>query len=84
MTDTLTGKGKRRYDGVKFIHNTEPDYKNALLEIPHDFHEKVLTKLTFLYDKQMANKYMPELERICKVYSAYKTEEMAEIEKTFD
>jgi glucosylglycerate phosphorylase len=84
MTDTLNGKRKRRYDGVKFIHNTEPDYQKSHLEIPHNFREKVLTKLTFLYGKQMANKYMPELERICKVYYAYKTEEMAEIGKTFD
>ncbi|MFQ5787828.1 MAG: alpha-amylase family glycosyl hydrolase, partial [Thermodesulfobacteriota bacterium] len=84
MTDALTGKRKRRYDGVRFIHNQEPDYKNALLEIPHDFRENVLTKLTFLYDKQMANKYMPELERICKVYYAYKTEEMVEFTKALD
>ncbi|ODS31508.1 MAG: trehalose synthase [Candidatus Scalindua rubra] len=34
--------------------------------------------------KKTANAYIPELERLCKVYYAYKTEEMIEIEKTFD
>ena len=84
MTDTLNGIKKRRYEGVKFIHNLEPDYQNVHLEIPHDFREKILTKLTRLYSKQTANEYMPELERICKVYHAYKTEEMVEFTKALN
>ena len=84
MTKTLNGIKKRRYEGVKFIHNLEPDYQNVRLEIPHDFREKILTKLAFLYGKQTANKYMSELERICKVYYAYKTEEMIEFTKALD
>ncbi|MFQ5964150.1 MAG: sugar phosphorylase [Candidatus Scalinduaceae bacterium] len=83
-TDNLNRKRRRRYEGIKFIHNLEPDYQKNRLEIPHDVHEKILTKLTLLYGRQTANKYMPELERICKVYYAYKTEEMIEITKTFD
>ena len=43
MTDTLNRK--RRYEGVKFIHNLEPDYQKAHLEIPHDVREKILNKL---------------------------------------
>jgi sucrose phosphorylase len=84
MTDALTGKRNRRYDSVKFIHNTEPDYQKNHLEIPHDFREKVLAKLSRLYGLQAANKYVLELERICKVYYAYKTEEMLEFTKALD
>ncbi len=84
MTDTLNGIKKRRYEDVKFIHNLEPDYQNVHLEIPHDVREKILTKLTRLYNEQIANEYMPELERICKVYYAYKTEEMIEYTKALD
>ncbi len=84
MTDTLIGKRKRRYDGFKFIHNTEPDYQKNHLEIPNDFREKILTKFSFLYDDQTAKAYMPELERICKVYYTYKTEEIIESAKSFE
>ncbi len=84
MTDTLNGMNKRRYEGVKFVHNLEPDYQNVRLEIPGEIHEKILTKLSRLYGKQTANEYMPELERICKVYYAYKTEEIVEFTKALD
>ncbi len=84
MTDTPSGRTKRRYEGVKFIHNLEPDYQKVRLEIPHDFRKKILAKLSRLYGKQTANEYMPELERICKVYYAYKTEEMVEFAKSLD
>ena len=57
---------------LSLFHNLEPDYQNVHLEIPDDFREKILTKVSRLYGKVIANKYMPELERICKVYYAYK------------
>ena len=75
---------ERRYDVAKFIHNLEPDYQKVHLEIPDDFREKILTKLSRLYGKVTAKEYMPELERICRVYYAYKTEEMLERTKTLD
>ncbi|MFV1975808.1 MAG: sugar phosphorylase, partial [Candidatus Scalindua sp.] len=84
MTHSLNGKSKRRYEGFKFIHNAEPDYQKSHLEIPHDFREKISTKFSFLYGEPTAKAYMPELERICKVYYAYKTEEIIKSEKTFD
>ena len=84
MTDTLIEKRKRRYDGFKFIHNTEPDYQKNHLEIPHYFREKIFAKFSFLYDDQTAKAYMPELERICKVYYTYRTEEIIENTKSFD
>ena len=84
MTGTPNEIKKRRYDGFKFIHNTEPDYQKSHLEIPDDFREKILTKFSFLYDEQTAKAYMPELERICKVYNTYKTEEIIENTKSFE
>ncbi len=75
---------ERRYDVAKFIHNLEPDYQKVHLEIPDDFREKILTKLSRLYGKVTAKEYMPELERICRVYYAYKTEEMIELTKALD
>ena len=59
MTGTPNEIKKRRYDGFKFIHNTEPDYQKCHLEIPNDFREKILTKFSFLYDDQTAKAYMP-------------------------
>ena len=75
---------ERRYESAKFIHNLEPDYQKVYLEIPDDFREKILTKLSRLYGEDTAKEYMPELERICRVYYAYKTEEMLERTKTLD
>ncbi len=75
---------ERRYESAKFIHNLEPDYQKVYLEIPDDFREKILTKLSRLYGEDIAKEYMPELERICRVYYAYKTEEMLERTKTLD
>ncbi len=82
MTDTLNIK--RRYDGFKFIHNTGPDYQKSHLELPHDFREKIFARFSFLYGEQTAKKYMPELERICKVYYAYRTDEIINSTKSFD
>ncbi len=75
---------ERRYDVARFIHNLEPDYQKVHLEIPDDFFEKILTKLSRLYGKVTAKEYLPELERICRVYYAYKSEEMIELTKTLD
>lgn len=75
---------ERRYESAKFIHNLEPDYQKVYLEIPDDFREKILTKLSRLYGEDTAKEYMPELERICRVYYAYKTEEMLERTKTLN
>ncbi|MDP6527357.1 MAG: alpha-amylase family glycosyl hydrolase, partial [Candidatus Pacebacteria bacterium] len=79
----MTGK-ERRYDSARFIHNLEPDYQKVYLEIPDDFREKILTKLSQLYGEDTAKEYLPEFERICRVYCAYKTEEMLELTKTLD
>jgi len=84
MTYSVNRKSKRRYDGFKYIHKREPDYQKIHLEIPHNFREKILTKFSFLYGEPTAKAYMPELERICKVYYTYRTEEIIECANSFD
>ena len=84
MTDPIAKARNRRFDGVKFVHSREPDYQKSHLEIPHDLHEKLLNKLSFLYGHETAMAYMPELERICRVYYAYRTEEIIESSESFD
>ncbi len=58
------------------IQRSQLDWRNYL--------EKVLPKLTFLYDEKTAKAYTPEIERICKVYYAYKAVRMIKSESDFD
>ena len=75
---------RRRFDDSKFIHRKKPDYLKARIDITDYLNEKVLPKLSFLYDEETAKAYLPEVERICKVYYAYKAARMIESEKNFD
>lgn len=84
MTNIKNGIIKRRYDGVNFTHNKMPDYQRCSIEILQDLYERVLPKLTSLYGEESAIEYLPELERICKVYHAYKTEETIELINEYD
>ena len=68
---------------VRF-HNHEPDYSRPLLQIPQEARDKMLHRLQFLYGEKTAREYMPELERIMRVYYAHKPPEMIEDEKNFD
>lgn len=66
------------------FHYNEPDYSRPLLRIPGNAKKKMFKRLSFLYGESTATRYMPELERIMRVYYAHKTPEMIEIEKNFD
>jgi len=82
--ENLSKKRKRRYYGVKHLHRSAPDYQHSRLAIPDSFRKTVLSKLSFLYGKLTAEAYMPELERICKAYYAYKPEKMIAAEKAYE
>ena len=69
---------------MKLPHNQEPDYRMPPPEIPVEAREKILNRLRFLYGEKVAKKWMPELERIMRVYYAHKTQEVIEAEKAFD
>ncbi len=66
------------------FHYHEPDYSKPLLQVPAQAKNKMLERLTFLYGEKTAIYYMPELERIMRVYYAHKPPEMIEEEKRFD
>ncbi len=65
-------------------HNPHPDYTLPLLEIPPEAQEKMLGRLRFLYGDAVAQRWMPELERIMRVYYAHKTQTMIHLEKDYD
>ena len=65
-------------------HNPDPDYTMPLLEVPAEAREKMLGRLRLLYGDAEAERWMPELERIMRVYYAHKTQAMIECEKDFD
>ena len=70
------------FDPSKF-HHLKPDYSQPILEIPLDAKQNILSKLELLYDKELAEKWYPEFERIMKVYYAHKTPQMLEWQKEF-
>ena len=75
---------RRRYEGYKFSHKGEPNFERICPDMPCDVYVKIMIKLSFLYGEYIARAFMPEIERICKVYYSYKSDKMIEIEKTFD
>jgi sucrose phosphorylase len=66
------------------IHNSRPDYTRPLLKIPAKARKRMLGRLRFLYGDAEAERWMPELERIMRVYFAHKPARMIELEKDFD
>jgi sucrose phosphorylase len=66
------------------VHKQEPNFTRPMLEIPKEIREQLQAKLKFLYGDEIASKYLPELERILKVYWAHKSEKRIELEREFD
>ena len=71
-------------DNASEFHLLEPDYDREIFQIPTQFKKKILNKLAFLYGEQATGVCYAELERIMKVYYAYKTPHMIHMEKTFN
>jgi sucrose phosphorylase len=65
------------------FHFNEPHFRRENFEIPKDVKLGLFEKLKRLYGKTLAEKYYSELERIIKVYYAYKSPEMIQWEKSF-
>jgi sucrose phosphorylase len=87
MTEA-TSKGQTPDQGsrefMKWPHNPEPNYSMPPPQIPGEARETILGRLRFLYGEKEAKRWMPELERIMRVYYAHKTQELIEAEKSFD
>ncbi len=68
---------------TKIRHYEYPDYKRSLLEIPAEARNKIFDRLCFLYGEDVAKQYLPELERVMKVYYAHKPPVKIEAERDF-
>ncbi len=77
-------KEKKSSQSIQIPYYPEPDYSRPLFEIPSDARERMIGRLRFLYGEAVAEKYLPELERILRVHYAHKPPEMIDQEKTFD
>ena len=64
-------------------HLPKPDYTKATFNLSPEKYKKIKNRLTSLYSHKIAEKYMPELERILKVYYAHKTDQIIEDDKNF-
>jgi glucosylglycerate phosphorylase len=69
---------------TKVRHYEHPDYNRPLLEIPPSARQKIFDRLCFLYGREEAQQYLPELERMMKVYYAHKPLEAIEAEKNLN
>jgi glucosylglycerate phosphorylase len=73
----------RTHPSARFTYYPEPDYSRPLLTVPDELSDRMLEILVFLYGKESANKALPELERIMKVFFAHKPPDLIEWEKSF-
>ena len=71
-------------DWTNIRHYEYPDYNRPLLEIPAAARQKIWKRLCFLYGEEQAEQFLPELERVLKVYYAYKPPARIEAESHFD
>lgn len=69
ITETSTSESKH---WTRIRHWESPDYYRPLLEIPPQDRRQIFDRLCFLYGEEEAKQYLPELERIMKVYYAHK------------
>ncbi len=61
-----------------------PDYTRPGFQIPDKAETRLLSRLTFLYGQETAHKWMPELLRILKVFSAHKRPDFDRTLKDFE
>ncbi|MGW8272815.1 MAG: alpha-amylase family glycosyl hydrolase [Thermodesulfovibrionales bacterium] len=69
---------------VRVHYREKPDYTKPLLDVPEETSEGMRRRLVLLYGEEVADQYLPELERILKVHYAHKPEELIERDRDFD
>ena len=84
MTNNTPGSPEETKSNPSEFHFLEPDYDRDIFQIPPEFKEKIQKRLTFLYGEQKARVCFKELERIMRVYYAYKTPHMIQMEETLN
>jgi sucrose phosphorylase len=70
--------------GFGSVHNPEPNYEGPLFDFSPEARRRIRARLEFLYGEQAAGTFLPQLERICRVYYAHKSPELIEKDKRFD
>ena len=76
-------KNNRNNHFTKTTHTSEPDYTKPVFELTQQERERILKRMNFLYGEDIADMYMPELERTLKIYMAHKAEIMIQQEQSF-
>ena len=69
---------------TKTVHKQEPDYTRPTLKLEPEARERILKRMKFLYGDDIAEAYLPELERYLKIYFAHKPQEMIDRYTAFD
>ena len=82
-SEIKSSEPRRPFKTTETVHNPEPDYAQPRLKIPSNARNRIFNRLQFLYGESGAQEWMPELERILKVYYAHKPRTMIELEKYF-
>jgi len=72
---------RKYFRTTKTVHNQKPDYSKPLNEISVEKKAQIQQRLAAIYGNKVASVYMPELERILKVYYAHKPSALVELEK---
>jgi len=77
------GSGKlSKFAGT--FHKQEPDFTKPLFKLSPEASNQIFTRLCNIYGKDIARDYMPELERILKIYYAHKPQEIIDRQEYFD
>lgn len=84
LKQTFRASFNDAHPGNQVHHEPEPDYERHPLRLSSSEKKRFIERLSFLYGEDVAERYLPELERILKVYHAHKPPEMLEAEKGFD
>jgi glucosylglycerate phosphorylase len=66
------------------FYNPDPDYTRPLFQLPGNLRARMRARLRRLYGADLAQAWLPELERIIQVHWAHKPPEMIEKERRYD
>ena len=66
------------------VHAPEPDYQRPRFQFSDEVRQRLGSRLEFIYGPEAAERYLPELERLCAVYHAHKPLALIQAEAGFD
>jgi glycosidase len=65
-------------------YDRDPDFTRPPFELASQARHRMRSRLVFLYGEALADRWLPELERVLKVHHAHKPPGLREIEKDYD